>query len=230
MPQTLKCFCDSTGCAGREVSKRVFDAHSKLDRAAQARRLQAASERILDDQVEALSTYVSSMTLSDKLTGASQHPGGRFWSKSSTHEESTEKISHGYGPYGGVSRHELTDRNLRLLRDIEESLNRLEADAKHQLATIGVPLAGDTPFPLRPLIVAVLNIQNQLVGIKQRISSVGEVKSSLVSKAQNLLAILQHSRSQWMDKAKQCSQEQVSGASSVLNSGMWISLLSPFPF
>ena len=227
MPQTLKCFCDSTGCAGREVSKRVFDAHSKLDRAAQARKLQAGSERILDNQVEALSTYISSMTLSDKVTGTSQHPGGRFWSKSSAHEESAERISH---HYGGVSRQELTDRNLRLLRDIEESLNRLEADAKHQLATVGVPLARDTPFPLQPLIVAVLNIQNQLVGIKQRISSVDEAKSSFVSKAQILLAILQHSRSQWMDNAKQCSQEPVSEASADFNSGMSILLLRPFPF
>lgn len=225
MPQ---CFCDSTGCAGREVSKCVFDAHSKLDRAAQARKLQAASERILDNQVETLSTYISSMTLSDKVTGASQHPGGRFWSRLSTdEEESAEKISH---RYGGVSRHELTDRNLRLLRDIEVSLNRLEADAKRQLATVGAPLARDAPFPLQPLIMSVLDIQNQLAGIKQRISSVDEAKSSFISKARNLLAILQHSRSQWMDKAKQCSHEPVSETSADFNSGMWILLLSSFPF
>jgi hypothetical protein len=225
MPQMLKCFCDSTGCAGREVSKRVFDAHSKLDRAAQARKLQAASERILDNQVEALSTYVSSMTLSDKVTGTSQHPGGQFWSRPSTDEESAERIS---PRYRGVSRHELTDRNLRLLRDIEVSLNRLEADAKHQLATVGVPLARNTPFPLQPLIIAVLDIQNQLVGIKQRIPSVDEAKSSFISKAQNLLAILQDSRNQWMDRAKQCSQEPVLEAGANFNCGMWISLLSPF--
>jgi len=228
MPQTLKCFCDSTGCAGREVSKRVFDAHSKLDRAAQARKLQAASERILDNQVEALSTYVSSMTLSDKVTGTSQHPGGRIWSRSSTSEESAERTSH---CYGGVSRHELTDRNLRLLGDIEVSLNRLEADAKLQLATVGAPLARDTPFPLQPLIIAVLDIQNQLLGIKQKVSSVDEVKSSFVSKAQNLLATLQLSHSQWMDKAKQCFQEPVLETSVDFNTGMWISLFSLlFPF
>ena len=73
----FKCFCESTGCAGREVSKRVFDAHTKLDRAAQIRKLQAASERVLKDQDEALATYISSMTLSDKISGASQHPSDR---------------------------------------------------------------------------------------------------------------------------------------------------------
>ena len=111
MPQTLKCFCDSTGCAGREVSKCVFNAHSLLDRAAQVRKHQEASEHVLKDQDETLSAYLSSMTLSDKVSGSgsSQHSGSRFWSKSSANEESTERISlH----YGGVSRHELTDRNL----------------------------------------------------------------------------------------------------------------------
>ena len=55
MPQTLKCFCDSAGCVGHEVSKRVFDAHSRLDHAAQAHKLLEASERVLKDQDEALS-------------------------------------------------------------------------------------------------------------------------------------------------------------------------------
>jgi hypothetical protein len=219
MPQSFKkCFCDSTGCAGREVSIRVFDAHKTLDRAAQARKHQAASDRILKDQDEALVAYLSAMTLSDKVSGTSQHPGGRFWSKSSSaDEESTERIS---PHYAGVSRHELTDRNLRLLRNIEKSLDELHADAKHQLATVGIPLTRDTPFPLKPLIVSVLDIENQLIGIKQRAPSVVEAKSSISSKTHDLLAILQHSQSQWMEKAKKCSEEPVSKSSTDFNSSM----------
>lgn len=214
----LKCFCDSTGCAGREVSKRVFDAHSRLDRAAQVRKLQESSERILKNQDEELSTYLSVMTLSDKVSGTFQHPGGRFWSTSFTDTESTERSSRRC--HGGVSRHELTDRNLRLLRDIENSLDKLQADAKHQLDVVGIPFRRDTPFPLKPLIVAVLDIQSQLIGIKQRIASVEETKSSISSKAQDLLVILRHSQSQWMDKAKQCSEKPVSKTGAELNAGM----------
>jgi hypothetical protein len=59
MSQMLKCFCNSTGCAGREVSKHVFDAHSRLGRAAQARKDLEASERVLKDQDEALSASSS---------------------------------------------------------------------------------------------------------------------------------------------------------------------------
>jgi hypothetical protein len=217
MPQMLKCFCDSTGCAGREVSKRVFDTHNRLDRAAHAHKHQESSERILKNQDEDLSTYLSAMTLSDKVSGTFQHPGGRFWSRSSADTESTESSQH---CRGGVSRHELTDRNLRLLRDIEKSLDNLQADAKHQLATVGIPSTRDTSFPLKPLIVAVLDIQNQLVGIKQRIASVEEAKSSIASKAQDLLDILQKSRSQWIDKAKQCSEEPVSKSGADFNAGM----------
>lgn len=215
MPEMLKCFCDASGCAGREVSKRVFNAHSRLDRAAQARRHLEVSEHVLKDQDEALSACLSAMTLSDKVSGTSQHPGGRFWSKSSADEESTASP-----PYEGVSRRELTDRNLRLLRDIEKSLDKLQADAKHQLAAVGVPFTKDTSFPLKPLIVGVLDIQNQLIGIKQRIASVEEAKSSISSKARDLLVILQHSQTQWMDKAKQCSEEPVSISNADLNAGM----------
>lgn len=69
--------------------------------------------------------------------------------------ESTERISlH----YEGVSSRELTDRNLRLLRDIEKSLDKFQADAKNQLAILGIPLTRPTLFPLKPLIVAVLDI------------------------------------------------------------------------
>lgn len=55
----LKFFCNLTGCAGREVSKRVFDAHRRLDRSAQARKHLEASERVLKDQDEALSASSS---------------------------------------------------------------------------------------------------------------------------------------------------------------------------
>ena len=218
MPQMLKCFCDTTGCAGREVSKRVFDAHSRLDRAAQVREHQTSSERILKNHDEDLSIYLSTMTLSDKVSGTFERPGGRLWSTSSADMESTERSSpHGHG---GVSRHELTDRNLRLLRDIEKTLDKIQADANHQLATLGIPLTRKTSFPLKPLIVGVLDIQNQLIGIKQRIASVEEAKSSLSSKAQDLLAILQHSQSQWMDRAEQCSETPVSKSNADFNAGV----------
>ena len=59
MSQMLKCFCNLTRCAGREVSKRAFDAHSRLDRAAQARKDLEASERVLKDQDEALAASSS---------------------------------------------------------------------------------------------------------------------------------------------------------------------------
>lgn len=218
MPQMVKCFCDSTGCAGREVSKRVFDAHSQLDCAAQVRKHQECSERILKNQDVEISTYLSAMTLSDKVSGTFQHPGGRFWSTSSADMESTERSA--LHSHAGVSRYELTDRNLRLLRDIEKSLDELQADAKHQLATVGIPLTRDASFPLKPLIVAVLDIQIQLTGVKQRIASVEEAKSSISSKAQDLLDILKHSQSQWMDKAKQYSEEPVSKSGADFNAGM----------
>jgi len=210
----FKCFCESTGCAGREVSKRVFDAHTKLDRAAQIRKLQAASERVLKDQDEALATYISSMTLSDKISGASQHPSDRLWSKSSDNEESAEDCR------GGVSRRELIDRNLRLLRDIEQSLNKLQADVNRQLPTIEVPLTRESPFPLKPLIVAVLDIQSHLVSIQLKFPSVNKTKASISSKAQDLLGRLQHSQRQWMDQAKQCMQEPVTKANADFNTGM----------
>ena len=54
MSQMLKCFCNLTGCAGREVSKRVFDTHRRPDRADQARKHLEASERVLKED-EALS-------------------------------------------------------------------------------------------------------------------------------------------------------------------------------
>ena len=78
----------------------------------------------------------------------------------------------------------------------------------------------NTSFPLKPLIVWVLDIQNQLIGIKQRIASVEEAKSSISSKAQDLLVVLQHSQSQWMDKAKQYSEEPALKSSADFNAGM----------
>ena len=73
MPQ---CFCDLSGCAECEVSKCVFDAHSRLDRAAQAHKHLEASEHVLKDQDEAISAYLSAMTLSDKVSGTSPNSGG----------------------------------------------------------------------------------------------------------------------------------------------------------
>lgn len=58
------------------MSKCVFDAHSKLNHAAQACKLQVASEHILRNQNKALSTYLLMMTRSDKVSGIPQHTGG----------------------------------------------------------------------------------------------------------------------------------------------------------
>ena len=99
-------------------------------------------------------------------------------------------------------------------------MNKVQADTKHQVAALGIPSTRGTPFPLKPLVITVLDIQSQLVGIKQRIASVEEAKSLISSKAQDLLVILQHSQSQWMDKVEHFFEEPILKSCAVFNAGV----------
>ena len=109
MPQMLKCFCNSTGCAGCEVLKRVFDTHSRLDRAAQAWSFWAYFEW---SRWNPFSLSISN----DTVRQISQHLGGQFWSKSSSNEESTERISHIMKGLAGVNSLTVTYNFFKILK------------------------------------------------------------------------------------------------------------------
>lgn len=213
-----KCYCHLGGCAasgGREISKCIYDSHTRTECSARIVNAQAAGHDPLQEQEEAITSHLAAMTLSDQVSGASPHPGGRLWSKSSSPQDLTENTP---SP-PTFSHRERIDQNLKRIRDLEISLDVVRSEATSKLVSVGSPLERTSPFPLRPLIVATRDILDQLDHIKQKVPSVQESKKSVVSQTQELLEKLKESQRRWLDQAKICPIEIVPDSPYELNTG-----------
>jgi hypothetical protein len=212
------CYCQSSGCAaagGREVTKRLYDCHARLERSAQVLNTQATSRNALQEQGEALASYLTTLTLSDQVSGMTSHQGGRLWSKSLSHEDPTKKTP----SQPTFSRRELIEDDLKRIRDLENSLGAVQSEATSKLSSIGSPLERTAPFPLTALIVAAQDILDQLHRIKQKVPSVQQSKAPIVLQTQELLANLRQSQRQWLDQATISPIEIIPDSPYELNAG-----------
>ena len=212
------CCCQSSGCAaagGREVTKSIYDRHLRLERSTQVLSAQATRRNALQEQEEALTSYLTTLTLSDQVSGMTTLPGGRLWSKSPSHEDPTKNIL----SQPTFSRRELIEQDLKRIRDLEESLGAVQSEAALKLSSVGSPLERTAPFPLTALIVAAQDILDQLHHIKQRVPSVQQSKAPIVLQTQELLASLRRSRSQWLDQATVSPIEIIPDSPYALNAG-----------
>ena len=212
------CYCQSSGCAaagGREVTKRLYDCHARLERSTQVLNAQAASRNTLQEQEDALASYLTTLTLSDQVSGTTSHPGGRLWSKSLSPEDPTENTP----SQPTFSRRELIEHSLKRIRDLKRSLGAVQSEATSKLPSVGSPLERTAPFPLTALIAAAQDILDQLHRIKQRVPSVQESKAPIVFQTQELLANLRQSQRQWLDQAMVSPIEIIPDSPYELNAG-----------
>lgn len=206
-----KCYCESAGCAkagGVELKQRALEVHTRKDRLASVKKIQDASQKVLDDRDEDISAYISAMTLSDQACGAPSYDGGRIWGGKPDIAEVTgpaeQTPSQSSSKDGSTYRHRV-DVILRHLRDVEQSLDKLQAEANLALDKLNHPTERSDPFPLKSLISAALNIRDELSRVNHRTPSVQESKSSTSTRVETLLAKLKASQTQWIEKARQCA-------------------------
>ena len=111
------------------------------------------------------------MTLADQVSELS-HAGGRLWGRSPPNHNTSQPADDPPSTADHTTHHQCLDHSLTHLCSLEKDLNTLNSRALLQLSELGTPSAPNTPFPLKPLIVDLRNIMDQVSGVNHQSASV----------------------------------------------------------
>src|SRR6202522_3356667 len=192
--------------------------HAHVDQANRYERARIASEEALQDQEDAISTRLASMTLADQVSEPS-HAGGRLWGRSPPNHNTDQPADDAPSNADCTTHRQCIDQALTHLCSLEKDLNTLNSRALLQLSELGTPSAPNTPFPLKPLIVDLHNIMDQVSGVNSRLASVRETKSSILTRCEDLQSKLKNAQRCWVDQAKEIIESKADGLPE-LNAGM----------
>jgi hypothetical protein len=213
-----RCYCETNNCGGRDVDSRTFDRHSRADRAEQARTVRNESKKVLEGRDEEFVTYFSSMTLVDRVSGSSRSQGSRLWSRASDPDD-VAVVSPGHSKTTTATQRHRVDCSLRRIMQIEQSFTALLAEASGKLATVGIPEARNSPFPLKTLISSTRDLQDQLDDVKSKLPAVVESKASVCEQVEDLYLKLKAARSSWVEQAKKLPTLDGEAANNGFDSG-----------
>jgi len=216
------CNCETNGCllqGGVQLPLRTVRDHAHVDQANRYERARIASEEALRDQEDAIATHLASMTLADQVSELSQD-GGRLWGKSlPNHDNADQPANDPPSTADRTTHRQRIDYALTRLCSLEKDLNTLNSRALLQLLELGTPSAPNTPFPLKPLIVDMRNIMDQVSGVNSRLAAIRETKSSILTRCEELQTKLKNAQRRWVDQAKEITQLKANGFPE-LNTGM----------
>ena len=158
------------------------------------------------------------MTLADQVSEPS-HAGGRLWGRSPPNHNTDQPADNAPSNADCTTHRQCIDQALTHLCSLEKDLNTLNSRALLQLSELGTPSAPNTPFPLKPLIVDLRNIMDQVSGVNSRLASVRETKSSILTRCEDLQSKLKNAQRCWVDQAKEIIESKADGLPE-LNAGM----------
>lgn len=197
-----RCYCKTHNCGGHDVDSRTFDRHSRADRAEQTRTVCNESKKVLEARDEEFTTYFSSMTLVDRVSGSTSSQGSRLWSRASVDpDDITAGHSKARPPTTATQRHRV-DCSLRRIMEIEQSFTALRAEVLRKLEAVGIPEARNSLFPLKTLISGTRDLQDQLDNIKSKLPAVVESKASVCEPVEDLYLKLKAAQSSWFKQAE----------------------------
>ena len=249
------CCCVSFGCGkkgsidpttkcplGVLVDVRTFKSHTLQDRAAIARE---ASQRVGSAQEADIVQYISSMTLADKVSGATNHPGGRLWSRSDPDPKDLQTMMEGlsldspqpstptFSPPANPcnqrpptsstsepSRQSRVNSHIRHLAGIEASVTELAKKTQKGLTDL-VTHSGDpsAPFPLMPLLAACSDLRTQLGEVKSKQPAVAEIRRSIAEQLDDTQQLLDKAKRSWKQKCTEYGTAATAAAQNELQTG-----------
>jgi hypothetical protein len=215
------CNCETNGCrlqGGVQLPLRTVRDHAHGDQANRYERARIASEEALRDQEDAIATHLASMTLADQVSEPS-HAGGRLWGRSPPNHNTDQPADDPPSTSDRTTHRQCIDHALTHLCSLEKDLNTLNSRALLQLSELGTPSAPNTPFPLKPLILDLRNIMDQVSGVNGRLASVRETKSSILTQCEDLQSKLKNAQRCWVDQTKEIIESKADGLPE-LNAGM----------
>ena len=220
-PSMPTCNCETNGCrleGGVQLPLRTVRDHAHVDQGNRYERARIASEEALRDQEEAIATQLASMTLADQVSQPSR-AGGRLWGRSLPNHSTDQPADDPPSTADRTTHRQRIDHALTHLCSLEKDLNTVNSRALLQLSELGTPSAPNTPFPLKPLIVDLRDIMDQVSGVNSRLASIRETKSSILTRCEDLLSKLKNTQRCWVDQAKEIVELKADGLPE-LNAGM----------
>jgi hypothetical protein len=233
------CFCALSGCLDRggtdpktneprgyPVDARTFKAHRLADQARLARQAQVASKQVVDDEVDDIAAFISSLTLADKVSSPSHDPG-RMWSKvpyQATASDVEDDAGHSYHKPIPNSCKARVDKLLQHLSGIDSSARAFAAETAAALQHLGSSESLEqSHFPLKSLHQKGLSLQSDLETLTSKEAPVVEFKRSISLQVESSLKSIEAGKRQW----KECKvQVQASLPGEGYNTG---SCCSAFP-
>ena len=204
-----KCFCITSGChdqGGIDVNIRTFRAHKVKDKAQLAQRALEATNCAIKEEVNAITSHLTSQTLLDNVSGLPPTPAGCLWAKWTAEElPDTIDITATYSS----SHHSLMQNLLSQLGNFD-----LLVKVLHEKVALGLQIS-DSPsflnspiFPLNHLHLKHLCLEAELEEIKSKAASVSMLKESIKQQ----LVVISDSLHSVKTKWKSCQESSHSMA------------------
>jgi len=193
-----KCFCITSGCrdqGGVDVDIRTFRAHNVKDKAQLAQKASEAANRVVEEEVNAITSHLASQTLADNVSGLPPIPAGRLWAKWTAEElPDAIDITATYSP----SRRELVQNLISELGKFDSLVKVL-----HEKVALGLQMS-DSPsflnspiFSLNHLHLEFLCLEAELEKIKSKAASVSVLKESVKQQLVVISDSLRSAKSKW---------------------------------
>ena len=195
----VRCTCTSGRCGdhgGIEVDKRTYNNHIRNDKIALAAKAQEQSERAIQDQLDAISTHLTSIVLADDSLPTPPVPGGRLWSKGTWRNQ-----------ISGEKRDTDSASRLWVIRDLLTRLAEIDSqvDALDDKLTCGLDMLEksqkvDPKFPLWYLKAEYLQIEMDLSKVTLKEASVASMKGPVKEKMDKIGEKLRSAKAVWAAK------------------------------
>ena len=224
---------ESQGCS---VDARTFRLHKLEDQAVLARKARAASTRVVAAELDSITSYLSSVTIADKVSGPSQGPG-RMWAKTKPDLQDLQSASdnpnnplscqppsdprddtnsarnpcHGSKCLPDSRRSRVADL-LQRLSVLDLSVRAFAEDTSAALERLEYPSGAiDLAYPLKALSEKGLSLESDLEGISSKEASVKELKRSISDQLHDSIKALEESNRKW----KICREQSQASKSGV---------------
>lgn len=147
------CHCNTHSCGGAVRARNTVAIHREDDRKMRGRQALTAYQQVLDQEEEAISAYISTITLSEP--NAAEFSSNKVWAPPAQVMIDNHRKS-SLTPVDDV---------LRELDIIESDLDRLRALTTSKMESLAMPTSRTDAFPLLVTEDAVKNLQNRLYGL-----------------------------------------------------------------
>jgi hypothetical protein len=227
------CHCQVCGCGAKNgvtVDPHTLKSHQRADNIEFACE---ASKRIISAQEDDIAAYLASMTLSDKVSGASSEQGGHMWSRGSPSNTDMQTITDNLAStlselllgspnttcFPKPSQRAVTTALIQRLSEIDTCVDKLAKDST-SLSRLEYS-SGSTymPFPLKGLLVTCDSLGDDLHRVKSKVPSAIEFQRSIKEKLNEARDSITKAQRQWRTSQSQSRADQASSCGINYNTG-----------